>query len=169
MPNKEIPLVNKMYQLNAIPQVRAFIMDFEMAAHNAALAILPQRDIDGCFYHLTQSTWRKIQELGLSIRYNNDPPFKNLCGQLDALAFLPLVDVPLGMNIIRNIVIANGKPAAVMALIDYFDTTYVSGNGIHPPIFSSTKWNVHTRVVNSDPNTNNVCEGQNDRLRTMCN
>ena len=147
---------NYMHQLNAIPLVRAFSMDFELAAHNAALTIFPNSDINGCFYHLTQSTWRKIQELGLAIRYNTDPQFKNFCGQLDALAFLPQVDVPVGMNMIRNIAIVNNEPVEVMRLIDYFHTTYVAGNGNQPPIFPPTKWNVHTRTINNDPKTNNM-------------
>ena len=78
---------------------------------------------------------KKIQELGLAARYNQDAAFKNLCGMLDALAFLRLVDVPLGMDIVRNTAIFNQEPAPVMALLDYFDTTYVNGVGNHGPMF----------------------------------
>ena len=42
------------------------LCDFEQAVIRAIEAILgPEIDIRGCFYHLTQATWRKIQELGL--------------------------------------------------------------------------------------------------------
>ena len=41
---------NYMHQLNAIPLVRAFSMG------TLNLTIFPNNDIDGCFYHLTQST-----------------------------------------------------------------------------------------------------------------
>ena len=114
-------ILNRMLQLDVRLPMQAFSMDFEMAANNAALTVFHNRSIDGCFYHLTQSTWRKIQELGLAGRHNMDPPFKNFCGQLDSLAFLPLNDVQLGMNTIRNIVLINNEPIDVMRLLDYFD------------------------------------------------
>ena len=118
-------ICNYMFQINTIPRVLAFSMDSEIAAHNAALRGFPNRMLDGCFYHLCQSTYRKIQELGLKVQYSLDPVFKNFCGMLDALAFLRLVDVPLGMIVIRNLAIANQEPAPVMALVNYFDNTYV--------------------------------------------
>src|SRR6218665_699646 len=52
-----------------------------------------QVNVTGCFYHLTQSTWRKIQELGLSVAYRDNKTLKHFCGMLDGLAFLPLTDV----------------------------------------------------------------------------
>ena len=133
-----------MFQINVIPTVTSFSMDFEIAAHNAALTVFPNRAINGCFYHLCQSTYRKIQELGLAVRYNQDAVFKNFCGTLDALAFLRLVDVPFGMNIIRNTAIVNQEPAPVMASVDYFDATYVNagiGNqgAMFPPRGKSLK------------------------------
>ena len=34
----------------------------------------------GCFYHLCQSTWRKIQELGLAQLYKDNNEVKVFCG-----------------------------------------------------------------------------------------
>jgi len=45
------------------------------------------------FLHLMQSTWRKIQALGLSNSYKSDEAFHVFCGMLDGLAFWPVVDV----------------------------------------------------------------------------
>ena len=70
---------NYMFQINFIPTVTWFSMDFEIAAHNVALTVFPNRAIDWCFYYLCQSTYRKIQELGLAVRYNQDTVFKNIC------------------------------------------------------------------------------------------
>ena len=63
-------ILKRMMQLNVIPQVQTFSIDFEIATHNAALTVFHNRIIDGCFYHLTQITWRKIQELRLAVQYN---------------------------------------------------------------------------------------------------
>jgi len=40
--------------------------------------------------HLTQSTWRKLQELGLAVAYKTDDAFRHFCGMLNGLAFLPV-------------------------------------------------------------------------------
>lgn len=53
--------------------------------------------INGCFYHLCQVTRRKIQKLGLSVRYKVDNDFRQYCGMIDGLAFLPPDKVLEGM------------------------------------------------------------------------
>ena len=41
-------------------------LDYEQEVMNAVTIISgPQVNVHGCFYHLTQSTWRKIESLGL--------------------------------------------------------------------------------------------------------
>ena len=44
----------------------------------------------GCFFHLTHSTWHKMQELGLVAHYRDDADARR--GMLDGLAFLPLTE-----------------------------------------------------------------------------
>jgi hypothetical protein len=44
----------------------------------------------GCFYHLTQASWRLIQQLGLVPLYKNDDDLRVFCGMMDGLAFLPV-------------------------------------------------------------------------------
>jgi hypothetical protein len=46
-----------------------------------------------CFYHLIQSTWRKIQYLGLAGEYRSDHTMREFCGMIDALSFLPVSHV----------------------------------------------------------------------------
>ena len=73
------------------------LVDFEIAAHQAIRALFQfDTEIRGCFYHLTQSTWRKIQQLGLTNLYKEDSDFRSFCGKLDALALLPLDRVKEG-------------------------------------------------------------------------
>ena len=64
------------------------IIDFERSVDLALIAVYgPQVHIQYCFYHLTQSTWRQIQSLGLTNMYKDDNELRLFCGQLDALAF----------------------------------------------------------------------------------
>lgn len=62
------------------------ICDFEEAVINAITAVLGSHvNVQGCFYHLTQSTWRKIQELGLTTVYKDDDNVKHFAECLTPL------------------------------------------------------------------------------------
>ena len=80
-------------------------------------------NIQYCFYHLTQSIWRKIQSLGLTNLYESNDDFHLFCGQIDALAFLPVDEVSEGMAFLRE-----SAPDEAAPLLEYFDTTYVTGH-----------------------------------------
>ena len=113
------------------------IIDFERSVDIALLAVYgPQVQIQYCFYHLTQSIWRQIQSLGLTNMYKDDNEFRIFCGQLDALAFLPLWEVHEGMQYIKQTM-----PEAAEPLVDYFDHTYVSGRLRQRPQQQHEGWN----------------------------
>ena len=46
-----------------------FVIDFEQAIHSTVEEVWPT-EIRGCNFHLAQSWYRKIQELGLAVEYN---------------------------------------------------------------------------------------------------
>ncbi|KAG0419915.1 hypothetical protein HPB47_003803 [Ixodes persulcatus] len=101
------------------PYPEIIISDYEMAAIRASKAVFGE-DVTtkGCFFHLCQSTHRKVRELGLISRYKTDDRFKKMCGMLDGLAFLPPDLVPVGLDYIRG-----QAPTDLDDLIDYFDAT----------------------------------------------
>ena len=90
---------------------------------------------------------------------------------LDALAFLPVQDVPLGMDHLKTLYIQH-----TAEIIDYFDSTYVSGrfqNNVRnelniirrtPARFPPQEWNVNETTLNNGQRTNNQCEGWNNRF-----
>jgi hypothetical protein len=55
--------------------------------------------------------------------YKEDNEFRLFCGQLDALAFLPLWEVHEGIQYIKQTISEVAEP-----LVDYFDRTYDSGH-----------------------------------------
>ena len=129
----------------------------------------------GCFYHLTQSTFRKLQALGLVALYKDDEEFRHFSGMLDGLAFLPSENVIEGMDILREVCPQEAEP-----LLDYFDKTYVNGtrrvvnirNGNQiirrtPPLFPIEMWNVHQATMIKDPRTNNIAEGGTNRYKEL--
>ena len=135
-------------------------IDFEQAVINAVQSTFrPHVNVHGCFCHLNQSTWRKIQSLGLVQRYREEEDVKFFCGMLDGLAFLQEDDVPEGMAYLRENI-----PDGLESLRQYFDGTYVSGTYRQiqppqhpstgtvpplrirhkPPMYPPSIWNVHT-------------------------
>ncbi|CAN7974631.1 unnamed protein product [Ixodes persulcatus] len=162
------------------PYPEIIISDYEMAAIRASKAVFGE-DVTtkGCFFHLCQSTHRKVRELGLISRYKTDDRFKKMCGMLDGLAFLPPDLVPVGLDYIRG-----QAPTDLDDLIDYFDATYVNGtfravssrvaDGAltttmrrRRPEFPPTVWNVLEATLNNEDRTNNACEGWNSGFKKL--
>jgi hypothetical protein len=83
--------------------------DFEKAVWLAATAVFGQQlQLKGCFFHLCQSTWRKIQTLGLATMYKENDEAKQFCGMIDGLAFLPLSDINEGKeNFVHKFCVIN--------------------------------------------------------------
>ena len=172
-------IVDRCHASNHQLQVQTVITDFEDSVLRAVSAVFGRHiNHQGCFYHLTQATWRKIQHLGLVPLYNTDDDFRLFCGMLDGLAFLPVPELTNGITLLRTL--CPDDPPEVEDLLDYFDTTYVSGvlrqqNVVqnqaarlvfrrNPPMFLPAIWNVHDATVNGDARTNNVCEGWNNKF-----
>ncbi|KAG1651690.1 hypothetical protein GQR58_026831 [Nymphon striatum] len=97
-----------------------FVTDFELAAiRTLETTFGPHVRCQGCFYHLTQSIWRKIQELVQVELYKNNEDVKLYCGMLDGLAFLPEDKVVRGMDYLKE-----SAPEELTDLLTYFDFVY---------------------------------------------
>ncbi|XP_041466621.1 uncharacterized protein LOC121417108 [Lytechinus variegatus] len=161
-------ILDKVTELGLQPRLRTIVTDFEIAVMQASDEVFPPHRHQGCFYHLTQATWRKIQELGLIEHYRDTADFRHFVGMLDGLAFLPEVDIERGFDYLRNI-----APPQANGLLEYFERTYVRGP-VHqrqgqqfnmryrlPPIFPPRTWNVNEATIDGNPRTNNSCESWN--------
>ncbi|KAG1662801.1 hypothetical protein GQR58_020745 [Nymphon striatum] len=84
-------IMDKIEELGLPLDVDQAMTDFEDAVLRAVQGVFGRNIRSrGCFYHLTQSTWRKIQDLGLANHYKDDDEFRIFVGMMDGLAFLPL-------------------------------------------------------------------------------
>ena len=176
-------VLNRCKILGFQPDPQVVISDFEKAALNSVSNTLGDHvRHQGCFYHLTQATWRKVQSLGLTTIYRADEDVRHFCGMLDGLAFLPVDDVPAGMQHVRE----NMPTEELQPLLEYFDATYVTGKfrSIQPPpnddgsvpalrvrraspTFAPDVWNVHDATVRGGARTNNMCEAWNRGFSTL--
>ena len=64
-------LKTKCTELNLNLKLTTIVADFEESIHAGAKMIWPLIQVIGCRFHLTQSWWRKIQEIGLTDVYKN--------------------------------------------------------------------------------------------------
>ena len=169
-------VVHQCTLLGKTPDPTTVITDFEYSCMAAVRQVLGDHVItQGCFYHLTQSTWRKIRDYDLAEEYKQSDDFRQYCGMLDGLAFLPIADVHLGMAFIKSVM-----PPKAARLVTYFDETYVTGverEVTKPsgeviirrssPRFPPETWNVHEATISGGDRTNNICEGWNNRYQRM--
>ena len=165
----------KMQQLNLPIHLTEVSVDFEMAAYNAIRMVFgPLISIGGCFYHLTQSTYRKACELGLKQLIDTGTPqnpnphyrpdLRQFAAMIDALAFLPPAQVQIGVMVLyRNI-----PDPIIRPLLDYFYDTYVAGPPLPnqpmmraQPLFPIAIWNKYDITLRGADRTNNICEGWN--------
>jgi hypothetical protein len=64
-----------------------------LSVRKAVKIVFPNIKVTGCYFHFSQSHWRKIQELGLKSQYENDMLFKTQVKRITALPFLVLEDI----------------------------------------------------------------------------
>ncbi|KAK6169919.1 hypothetical protein SNE40_018439 [Patella caerulea] len=177
-----IAVINRCNTLGFQLDPTTVITDYEKASINAISSTLgPHVRCQGCFYHLTQSTWRKIQSLGLVTTYRSDEDVKLFCGILDGLAFLPVDDVAASLDQLKENI-----PEGLDDLVAYFEATYVNGTCRKlqrppcldgrippirmrriPPLFPAELWNVHLTTLGGGSRTNNLCEAWNRAFSSL--
>ena len=77
------------------------LADFERSAINAIQANFANVNVKGCFFHLCSNIWKHVQNIGLKVRYWEEPEFALQLQMLTALTFLPPKDVVRGFSAIR--------------------------------------------------------------------
>lgn len=129
--------------------------DFEAAVIEAINTVFPAAEFHGCFFHFSQSLWRKVQNLGLANEYNTSQEVRESVRMCAALAFLKPTEVEEGWLHIHSVAVANEK------LNEFF--YYFIEQWLENPHLPIKAWNCTGRRHR----TNNVVEGWNHRLNTI--
>ena len=123
------------------------LINFEGGAINAIQAILANANVKGCFFHLCSNAWKHVQNVGLQVRYVEQPEFALQLRMLTALAFLPPQDVVRGFVAVCIEIRTNFGNVAD-ELLAYFEDSYVGrfrlNTPINNPIFSIELWNMRS-------------------------
>lgn len=168
----QIIAILRIYNYHLNPE--RIVMDFEIAALNAFSANFPNATINGCYFHLSQCMWRKIQENKATLqRYKSDGEFMLHIKMILALAFLPIDDVELAFLTLTASPFFIANLQHLQPIINYFEKTYVgyyNEEGIHTsPLISIKTWNVFNSTLSSQPRTNNHVEGWHNSFSRRVN
>lgn len=147
---------------NATPlKPERIIIDFELGVINVINRVFNDVQIQGCFFHLCQSVWRQIQQLGLAKLYKENERISKECRVMTSLAFLPIDDILVEISHMYTTF-----SQELLPLISYFDRTYISGNNNnarYPPYI----WNVRRQTMSNSHRTNNFSEGWNSSFNKL--
>ncbi|KAK3929145.1 PKS-NRPS hybrid synthetase [Frankliniella fusca] len=152
------------------PAPRLVILDFEKGLINATKQAFPDAETKLCLFHLRQSGYRKIQELGLQVAYRNEenPEVRDCFREIVGCAFVPTADVVPSFQAAKN-----HAPNAMRPFCSYFGEYYVTGRRAQrgrravPPRYPPGEWNQYEAALNNEPKTNNAKEGWHNRFQTM--
>ena len=113
--------------LNAMLDPHEVTMDFEIAAIEALKSSFPIGNLKGCFFHLAQANWRKIQSVGLVREYQQDTNVRILLKSFVALASIPEENIYLRFQKLKETTakMQNEKNAD---FVSYFEATWLGKN-----------------------------------------
>jgi len=132
-------------------RVSICVADFEKAAWKAFRQVYPEISMKGCVFHFTQAIWRKVQELGLQVMYQNDDTYYSYIRRLMALPYLP------ANKIVKNFECLE-RTATTQALVDL--TAYIRHTWIESSTWPPADWCVFKKHIR----TNNDIEGWHHAL-----
>ncbi|CAN7984259.1 unnamed protein product [Ixodes pacificus] len=121
------------------------IVDYELAAINAFKTVLPTSDVRGCFFHLSQCVYRKVQSEGLQELYARDPQINLEARMIPALSMVPRSDVE---DIFTEL--ASSVHSDLQPVMDYFKDTFIgrpTAGGRREAQFPVELWNHHDTVL----------------------
>ena len=128
------------------------MLDFEIAMLKAVKCVFKQVTIKGCKFHLGQSWWRKIKDLGLASTYSNrKSPLSKWLRGLFGLAMLPAALVQSTFKLYSSARFIRNKTNAVTQLCKYLRSTYV----FESSTFNPSMW---AGLDNNGKATNNGAE-----------
>ena len=149
--------------------------DYELAAINAFKNVFPTIHVSGCFFHFSQSLWRKVQALGLT-RYvkHSNLTVSNAHINEEKKKGRQWFLCAIGLALIPPHLVEKAWTEAMdeytpdhvssIKFNDYIVSTYVDCTSSRYPLHL---WNVNHALVNNIPRTNNHVEGYNNRLGSL--
>ena len=148
LPNKAQESYGRLFALISHLKPKTVISDFEVAITKAAEIQFSNIKIQYCFFHMGQSVFRKIVEIGCKVRYVEDKTFRHHCKLIMSLAFIHPEDVEEGYKCIE----ASFEDEEFDKILDYLEENYIGRivrGKRRAPRFAILKWNCFPVFRNS--------------------
>ena len=166
-----VRILDEIKRMIALANSEKILLDFESGAINAFTAAYPNVRILGCYFHLTQSILRKVDEIGMKSDYESDDNLRIAVRCLPALAMVPSTDVGEAFWILADYMPEHEKMPELPA---YFEHTYIQGRrrpgrnqyyrfAINP----IETWNHFESASEGIANTTNSIEGWHYELQAL--
>lgn len=142
------------------------LTDFERGMITAFQREFPESRHSGCFFHLSQNIWKRVQNNGLVQKFKaSSGIYFEHYKRIQALAFLPPAEIPKGFEILLK-----ELPEDFLPIVSYLEEYYVLGRkkagrkGVRTqPLFPPSLWSVHQNVTEGLPRTTNLVEAWHSR------
>ena len=133
--------------------------DFEKAIHLAAHKAFENCLIYGCFFHLSQNWYKRLGKLSLNKYFFSDTQVRLAFKMCQSLAYLPVSEVTLGFE---DILEKFSSYEILKPFFVYLEKNYIGKKNKHNKRINSrfpiVTWNLHVRVLEDKPTTNNPVE-----------
>ncbi|GFR68810.1 hypothetical protein ElyMa_002030500 [Elysia marginata] len=138
---------------------KTIYLDFEKQAHDAPSDVLGNITLRGCLFHLKQSWWRKINQLGLATAFKDQ---QSEIGSFLRLTFgLPFLDfMDVFKSFAFDITLEAPVDERIDSYLDYLLKTYMHSSSLYPPtVWASSGFNIKR--------TTNGCEAFHKQLNSI--
>jgi hypothetical protein len=147
------------------------LVDFESATMGAFRVAFPNARVSGCYFHLSQSILRKVNEIGLKVQYERNDEVRGSIRCLAALAHVPVDDVMESFEFLSE---SMPEVEKMDELLSYFEHTYIRGRRLRgrgdnygPPVFAIESWNQREAAAEGIARTTNSVEGWHHGLQAL--
>lgn len=124
------------------------VVDFEKAIHIAVETIWPGIELKGCRFHLAQSWWKKIQQIGLAVEYKDSA---SEVGRWLRYCFglMFLHESEVSECFIFDLCSIRPNDERLTRFSDYIVDTYISEDSLFPPVVWAESSSALTYTTNA--------------------
>ena len=112
-------ILDEIKRMISLANPEKILLDFESAANNALRTTYPNAAIMDCYFHMTQSIVRKINEIGMKSEYESDDNLQIAMRCLLALAMVPPTDVAEAFWILAEYMPEHEKMPELLACFEH--------------------------------------------------
>jgi len=126
LPNKKGETYRKLFTMliDLNPRLMSDSISIDLLVQLAAISAIkeafPHVNVHGCYYHLTKNFREKMGDIGMISNYNNDANFSVMVEMIISLAFVPIEDLDVAIDLLSD-----DLPDDIVPLLEWFEEYYI--------------------------------------------